>query len=83
MPHPQVDPYAAEPKNRHLFELLQFLLQAQEESISTIRESENEVCLLYCMKLFVVLVGFCAQFDTHINLLLVYQFVAPAVTSYR
>ncbi len=39
----QVDPYASDPKNRHLFQHLERLILAQEESIARIRESEKEV----------------------------------------
>ena len=42
----QVDPYLKEPKKRVLFEQLEQLIKAQEESIVTIRASEQEVCLL-------------------------------------
>ena len=40
----QVDPYSKDPKRRLLFEQLEQLMQAQEESIATIRTSEQEVC---------------------------------------
>lgn len=40
----QVDPYLKEPKKRVLFEQLEQLINAQEESITTIRASEQEVC---------------------------------------
>ncbi len=39
----QVDSYANEPKNRHLFQQLERLLLAQEASITSIRDSEEEV----------------------------------------
>ena len=39
----QVDPYTKEPKNRHLFELLERLVKAQEDSIAQIRAAEKEV----------------------------------------
>ena len=39
----QVDPYAQDPKNRLLFEQLEGLIRAQEESIASIRASEKEV----------------------------------------
>jgi hypothetical protein len=41
-----VDPYLKEPKKRILFEQLEGLIKAQEESIATIRASEKEVCPL-------------------------------------
>ncbi len=41
--HLQVDPYLKEPKNRHLFEQLEGLIQAREDSIFHIRQSEEEV----------------------------------------
>lgn len=44
--HAQVDPYLKEPKKRVLFEQLEQLIKAQEESIATIRASEKEVCPL-------------------------------------
>ena len=44
--HAQVDPYLKEPKKRILFEQLEQLIKAQEESIATIRASEKEVCPL-------------------------------------
>lgn len=40
-----MDPYATEPKQRHLFELLEGLVRAQEESITQIRAAEREVRL--------------------------------------
>ena len=45
MSNVQVDMYAKEPKNRHLFELLESLVKAQEESQIAIRASEQEVSL--------------------------------------
>ena len=39
----QVDPYAKEPKQRHLFELLEKMVAAQEGSIAQIRATEHEV----------------------------------------
>ena len=39
----QVDPYAKEPKQRHLFELLEKMVAAQEGSIAQIRAAEHEV----------------------------------------
>ena len=39
----QVDPYAKEPKQRHLFELLEKMVAAQEGSIAQIRAAEQEV----------------------------------------
>ena len=39
----QVDPYLREPKKRILYEQLEQLIKAQEESIATIRASEKEV----------------------------------------
>ena len=55
----QVDPYAKDPKSRHLFEQLEALLTAQEESIAKIRASEQEVstnilvtCTCVCVQLY-------------------------------
>ena len=39
----QVDPYMKEPKNLHLFQQLESLVQAREDCIFKIRESEEEV----------------------------------------
>ena len=39
----QVDPYAKEPKQRHLFELLEKMVAGQEGSIAQIRAAEQEV----------------------------------------
>ena len=39
----QLDPYLKEPKKRILFEQLEQLIKAQEESIATIMASEKEV----------------------------------------
>ena len=39
----QVDPYAKEPKQQHLFELLEKMVAAQEGSIAQIRAAEQEV----------------------------------------
>ena len=41
-----MDPYLKDPKKRVLFEQLEQLIKAQEESIATIRASEKEVCPL-------------------------------------
>ena len=40
-----MDPYAKEPKNRHLFEQLERLVRAQEDSIKQVRSAEKEVGL--------------------------------------
>ena len=42
----QVDPYAAEPKSRHLFEQLERLVAAQENSITQARASEAETAAI-------------------------------------
>ena len=42
----QVDPYAAEPKSRHLFEQLERLVAAQENSIAQARASEAETAAI-------------------------------------
>ena len=39
-----MDPYLKDPKKRILYEQLEQLIKAQEESIATIRTSEQEVC---------------------------------------
>lgn len=39
----QVDPYAPQPRNRVVFQLLERLVEAQEESIAQIRAAEEEV----------------------------------------
>lgn len=44
----QVDPYAKEPKNRFLFEQLESLVQARDDTIIQIRQSEKEVKWLHC-----------------------------------
>ena len=43
----QVDPYAKDPKNRQLFELLEKLVKAQDDSIAQIRAAEEEVSITY------------------------------------
>lgn len=47
----QVDPYMKDPKQRVLYDMLERLLKAQEESIATVRLSEQEVqqLLFYTM----------------------------------
>lgn len=45
----QVDPYAKEPKNRFLFEQLESLVQARDDTIIQIRQSEKEVMQLRCI----------------------------------
>ena len=44
---PKVDPYLKEPKNRVLFEQLEQLVQAREDTVFQIRKSENEVANYY------------------------------------
>lgn len=39
----QVDPYVKDPKERHLYEQLEALVAAQEESIGQVRAAEREV----------------------------------------
>ena len=51
----QVDPYAREPKNRHVCEQLEELMRAQEESIAQIEAAEREVGLELCFaQVFIV-----------------------------
>ncbi len=42
----QVDPYVTDPKDRHLFEQLEGLVRAQDESIAQVRAAEKEVRIL-------------------------------------
>ena len=41
----QVDPYAQSSKDRCLFEQLESLIKAQDDSIASVRASEQEVCV--------------------------------------
>ena len=41
----QVDPYAKSSKDRCLFEQLESLIKAQDDSIASVRASEQEVCV--------------------------------------
>ncbi len=45
--HFQVDPYLKEPKNRHLFEQLEDLVETRDNTILKIRQSEAEVRICY------------------------------------
>ena len=52
----QVDPYVKEPKNRFLFEQLESLVQARDDTIIQIRQSEKEVKWLYCNYHIIIIV---------------------------